>query len=407
MPMRESRYWFIAAGISAGVLITGCRSTPKVDQPLLLFPPPPAKPRVQFLTWANGEDEVGPKRSSFDDWLLGEGPRARRVINKPYGLAARDGAVYVCDTKGLSLCKLDFKNSTYSVLGTSGPGRLRKPINVIIDTLGYKFVADPIRKQVVVFGPDDNYVAAFDIPQPCHPVDVALYQNELYVLDNDDTCQVVVLNRSTGEVLDTIGGPGMEPGQFKIPSSLCIGPEGYLYVSDTLNWRIQKLTRKGEPVWTKGAPGYRLSEFGRPRGIRAGPDGIVYVVDAATEIVQMFDPDGRILMCLGGPGSVPGAMALPSQVAIDTTSIPYFQKYVHEKFNVEYLLFVANQYGAYMVGVYAFGSFPEGFKLSEGEVATLPPLEPKQGQGIGAPPIPTTAPIQPSPKEDRKTEAQD
>ena len=88
------------------------------------------------------------------------------------------------------------------------------------------------------------------IPEPCHPVDLAIFEEELFVLDNDDTCQVVVLDRPSGEVLRTFGGPGAEPGQFKIPSSLCVDADGYLYVSDTHNWRIQKLTREGEPVWS-------------------------------------------------------------------------------------------------------------------------------------------------------------
>lgn len=358
---------------------TGCQSQEVKDQPVLFFPAAPAAPRVQFLTWASGADQVEPKRSSFQDFILGEEPGQGRQINKPYGVAARDGVIYVCDTKGLALCRLDFKNHTYGVVGTRGPGRLRKPINIIIDPLGFKFVVDPVRKQVVVFGPEDDYVTAFDIPEPCKPVDVALYGNELYVLDNDDTPQIVVLDRSSGEVLRSFGKAGGEAGEFHIPNSLAIDKEGNLYVSDTHNWRIQKLTRDGESIWAKGTPGYRLGQFGRPRGIRVGPDGLLYVVDGATEIVQMFDPDGNILMRFGGPGTIPGALDLPSTLAVDTTSIPYFKKYVHEDFAVEYLLIVANQYGPHLVNVYAFGSFPEGYQLTESQITTLPRVAPELG----------------------------
>ncbi len=352
-------------------LLCGCEPVRK-SQELLLFPPPPAKPRIQFLTWASGAEEVEPARGTFAQFILGEEPARKRLINKPYGLAARDGVVYACDTKGLCICRLDFKNQKYSVMGADGPGRLRKPINIAIDPLGYKFVADPERKQVVVFGPDEKYVNAFDIPEPCRVVDVAVYENEIYVLDNDDTCQILVLDRTSGKVLRTFGGPGGEPDQFRIPNSLCVGPDGYVYVSDTHNWRILKLTRNGEPVWAKGTPGYRLGEFGRPRGIRAGPDGILYVVDGATEIVQMYNTDGQILMRFGGPGNVPGALGLPATVAIDAGSLPYFQKYLHKDFKAEYLVFVSSQFGAHLVSVYAFGAFPEGYQLKESEIATLP-----------------------------------
>ncbi|MCB9849867.1 MAG: SMP-30/gluconolactonase/LRE family protein [Phycisphaerales bacterium] len=365
----------------ASALAAGCASTPKSTQAPLFFPAPPEKPRVQFLMWASGADQVEPGRGGFEQFVLGDEPVVQRAINKPYGVAVHDGVAYVCDTKGLSICRLDFKNGTYGVMGVRGPGRVRKPINIAVDPLGYKFVADSVRNQVVVYGPTDEYVAAFDVPTPCHVVDVAVYGEELFVLDNDETCQIVVLNRANGDVIRTIGGPGGEPGQFKIPNSLCVSPDGFLYVSDTHNWRIQKLKLDGTPVWTKGTPGYRLGQFGRPRGIRVGPDNIIYVVDGATEIVQLFDDEGNILMRFGGPGDMAGALGLPSSLAIDKSSVPYFKKYAHKDFNIDYLLFVISQYGPRLVNVYAFGSFPEGYRFSESEIATLPRISVDEGIG--------------------------
>ena len=379
----------LGAMLAGMALVTGCRSVPKEEAPLLLFPPPPERPRIQFLTWASGAEQVAPPKTSFEEFILGEEPAEQRRMNKPYGVAARDGVVYVCDTKDLCLVRMDFKNSSYSVLGTRGPGRLRKPINIVIDPLGYKFVVDPMRKQVVVFDPADAYTTAFNIPEPCHPVDVACYENELYVLDNDDSCQIVVLDRETGEVLRTFGEPGGEPGQFRIPNSLCVDADGFVYVSDTHNWRIQKLTRDGESVWVKGMPGYLLGQFGRPRGIRAGPNGVIYLVDGATEIVQMFDVEGRKLMRFGGPGDMPGALVLPSNLAIDPTSIPYFEKYAHADFDIEYLLFVASQFGDHLISVYAFGSFPEGYQIAESQIARLPGVPVEEGIG-SVEPQPTT-----------------
>ncbi len=379
-------------------LVSGCESTGGAERQYVFFPAPPERPRVQFLTWASGAGQVEPQQGDFENFVLGEEPGESRRIVKPYGLAARDGIVYVCDTKGLAVIKLDFAGQAYGVLGVTGPGRLKKPLNIAIDALGYKFVVDSVRGQVVVFSPEDKYVKAFDVPKPCHPVDLALHGNELYVLDNDDTCQIVVMDRKSGVVLRSFGANGGEAGEFKIPNSITISPDGFLYVSDTHNWRIQKLTLEGEMVWMKGKPGYLLGQFGRPRGIRLGPDGIVYVVDGATEIVQMFDAEGQKLMRFGGPGSGDGALGLPSSIALDKTSIPYFQKYVHEKFRVDYLAFVASQYGARLINVYAFGTFPDGFNLSEGEVAEMPalPVEegigPVEGDDISEEPVRKTSP---------------
>jgi len=359
----------------AFALAHGCSAPPRSKQQLLVFPAPPAEPRIQFLTWASGAEQVEGPLSDIVKLAFGDQPVQRLGIHKPYGIAARDGVVYVCDTKLPGLCRLDFKEQTFTFFGFRGPGQLRKPIGLTIDPLGYKFVADAYRKQIVVFGPDDDFVRAINVPQPCHPVDVAFWGNELYVLDNDDTCQIVVMNRQTGEMLRAFGGRGTDPGQFRIPNSLSFDSEGYLYVSDTLNWRIQKLTREGEPVWTRGTVGHLLGQFGRPRGLRVGADDIIYVVDAATEIVQMFNTDGKMLMHFGGSGAVPGALVLPAAVATDATSIPYFKQYIHTDMDVEYLLFVTSQFGPYLVSVYAFGSFPKGYEFSQAQIASLPSVE--------------------------------
>ncbi len=360
----------IIAGMLLGMV--GCQTVEKTDKEWLFFPAPPENPRIQFLTWASGAEQVEPTRDSFESFVLGDEPTAARHLVKPYGVAAFEGVVYVCDTKALAIVRLDFKEQRYSIFGDRGPGRLRKPINIVIDPLGYKFVADPVRKQIVAFGPDDKYVTAYDIPEPCRPVDVAVFENELFVLDNDQTCQIVVLDRKSGKVLRTIGKPGGEPGEFKIPNSIDLDSEGNIYISDTHNWRVQKLSPQGEPIWSKGTPGYMLGQFGRPRGIRVGPDNIVYVVDGATEIVQMFNSDGDRLMRFGGPGNVPGALGLPASVAIDKTSIKYFKKYLHKDFTPESLIFVASQYGQYLINVYAFGSFPEGYDYGASNMRELP-----------------------------------
>ncbi len=370
-----------ALPILAAANLIGCKTTNRTDETLLVFPAPPAEPRIQFLTWASGAQQVEGPVSDLVKLALGGEPVNRPRMDKPYGVAARDGVVYICDTKLPGLCRLNFKDKKYDLIGIRGPGRLRKPIHLTIDPLGYKFIADSVRRQIVVFSPDDEYVTAFNVPEPCRPVDVALWENELYVLDNDDTCQIVVLNRETGEVLRTFGGPGQDPGQFRTPNSISFDSDGYLYVSDLLNFRIQKLTREGEPVWTQGQSGYLLGQFGRPRGLRVGPDGIIYVVDCATEIIQMYNSEGEILMHFGGPGTIPGSVVLPAAVAPDATSIPYFRKYIHDKFDVEYLLFVTSQYGDHLLSVYAFGSFPEGYQPEGARIETLTPTGVQNDEG--------------------------
>jgi hypothetical protein len=78
------------------------------------------------------------------------------------------------------------------------------------------------------------------------------------------------------------------------------------------------------------------------------------VVDAGFENVQIFDKEGQLLMFFGGPYNGPGDMWLPAKVIIDYNNLEYFQKYVHNNFNLKYLIFVTNQYGPDKVNVYGF-----------------------------------------------------
>ncbi|MEK7328414.1 MAG: hypothetical protein AAB217_24480, partial [Chloroflexota bacterium] len=110
---------------------------------------------------------------------------------------------------------------------------------------------------------------------------------------------------------------------------------------------------------------------------------------------------GQTLMRCGGPGDAPGALGLPSTLAVDATSAPYFKEYVHDKFKVEYLLFVASQYGERLVNVYAFGTFPPGYKLSESEIQSLEPMPMREGIG---PVQGDEPPVEPRPSDSERND---
>ncbi len=367
---------------AAGVLLsTGCRTTKPADSsassraPTIFFPAAPDRPRVQFLTAFGGADDVEARKGGFRAFVIGTdiAGKAAREVGRPHGIAVRDGVVYVCDTNANQIARLSFREKAYSTFGASGVGKLRKPVNIAVDEAGYTFVADTLRQQVVVFGPDSAYVSAFALPDAGRPVDVAVHGNELFVLDNDKTPQVVVLERTTGKVLRTFGSVGAGRGQLNLPTSIAVTVNGEVCISDTLNYRVQKFTADGQLVWEQGEAGRLLGQFARPKGIAVGPDGIVYVVEAAMELVQMFNDKGQLLMHLGGPGDGPGALTLPAAVAVDQTSIADFQQYIYPRFAVDYLVFVTSQAGPRRINVFALGSFPEGYTPTEGTIKALPP----------------------------------
>jgi streptogramin lyase len=103
-----------------------------------------------------------------------------------------------------------------------------------------------------------------------------------------------------------IGVQGSEPGQFKRPRDLAVGPDGTLYVADTENHRIQHLSPVGEVInsWGSFAASTEASPapngtFNEPWGIAVGPDGAVYVADTWNHRIQKFDADGNFLTTWG------------------------------------------------------------------------------------------------------------
>jgi predicted membrane-bound mannosyltransferase/sugar lactone lactonase YvrE len=122
-----------------------------------------------------------------------------------------------------------------------------------------------------------------------------------------------------------IGSEGSSPGQFKRPRDLAFAPDGTLYVADTDNHRIQHLNRDGSVLHTWGsfadisqgaAPG---GTFYEPWGIAVDEDGFVYVADTWNHRVQKFTPEGEFVKMWGyfGQAEQPDAFWGPRDVAID------------------------------------------------------------------------------------------
>lgn len=335
------------------ILLVGCASTPKVkDVGFIFYPPAPNPPLIQYLHSFSNENDVGEEIGSFAKFIVGD-EEGMSPITKPYGTAIHDGKIYVVDTRGSGYAIFDLKQQAFNFVVGSGGGVLRKPINIAIDTAGNKYIADTGRNQVIVFDVNDKYVRAYGIDGQFKPSDVALSGNKLFVSDLLNH-NIHVLDRQSGAEITTFSSAGSEIDQLFHPTNIDIQGE-YLYVADTSNARIQKFTLTGEYVASIGKMGVNLGEFARPKGVAVDNKNRLYVVDAAFENVQIFNDEGKLLMFFGAPGGEKDSINLPTTVAIDYDNVQYFQRYAAPKFQLEYVILVASQFGMNKVNAYGFG----------------------------------------------------
>jgi uncharacterized protein (TIGR03663 family) len=117
-----------------------------------------------------------------------------------------------------------------------------------------------------------------------------------------------------------MGVPG--PGTFCEPWDVAVAPDGSVYVADTWAHRIQHFTAEGEFLgeWGSfgesqvGDPGGEGLFYG-PRALAVGPDGSVYVADTGNKRIQVFDAGGTFLREFGGQGRSPGQLDEPVGLA--------------------------------------------------------------------------------------------
>ncbi|MDP6802780.1 MAG: NHL repeat-containing protein [Gemmatimonadota bacterium] len=135
-------------------------------------------------------------------------------------------------------------------------------------------------------------------------------EGRLYFSDALSHC--VWVFAPTGEPVGKLGGLGEEPGRFRDPAGVAVGPDGRVFVVDRGNRRIQVFDALGNwrASWQGG------EGFVDPTGIDVGARGNVFVADAGAARVRIFTPAGVPLFSFGERGDAPGRFLAPVDVAV-------------------------------------------------------------------------------------------
>jgi hypothetical protein len=184
----------------------------------------------------------------------------------------------------------------------------------------------------------------------------------VYVADTyNHRIQKLTLN---GQFVTKWGSEGSGDGQFEWNLGIAIDSSGNVYVADRDNSRIQKFTSSGQFVTKWGSYGSEDGQFNEPIDITIDRSGYVYVLERRNNRIQKFTSDGQFITKWGSGGSGDGQFNLPEGMALDNSG----NVYVADSWNNRIQKFTSN--GQFINKWGSFGnnagefSYPWGIAVS-------------------------------------------
>lgn len=348
----------LAVALLCLALLQGC-ATKVVDKDKepVFFPPAPDPPRVQYLLGIGDSRDVEEDDAEFT--LISTKATSFNEVKsfvKPYGVVIDGAKIYVTDTLAGKVAVIDLQQKSFNWLkGDFGPGKLKKPVNLAVDSAGMLYVADAVKRKIAVYDSDGNFVKTYADNQDVTPVDVEVDENNVYVLDRVRG-KVLILDKKRGKLMDSLGQHNEnKEDNLALPVNMALNDEGIFSIANVGNGKITHMDRDGHVLGSLGTMGDGFGQFGRPRGVAIDSDRQLYTVDAAHQNVQVFADGGQLLMFFGSPGLPEGSLNLPAGIDVSNKALDFYQQYAAPGFVLEQVIVVISQVGKIKVNVYGLG----------------------------------------------------
>ena len=156
-------------------------------------------------------------------------------FNIPRGVALYNNQVYVCDRYNHCIQVFDLDLNFIQSIGSHGKGFA--PFDVKFDTAGHMYVAEYDNNRVQVMDKNGQFIRMFGQNWLCKPSGLHIVDKYVYV--SDYTVDRIVVYDTSGEFVTSFGGRGPNKGQFWVPYGITSCADGYIYVCDYLNNRVQ------------------------------------------------------------------------------------------------------------------------------------------------------------------------
>jgi DNA-binding beta-propeller fold protein YncE len=323
--------------VAAPVPVEGPRQFP-FDPKKLAWPAPPSIARVKWLDYFAGSkidykpEQAAKPKQTWMDRLAGGQSDAEKFNPKtfpfqligPYGIAIDSkGLVYVADQRVGAIFIFNTETRDTEMIRNGYEAHFGLVNCLAIDDDDRLFVSDGKMKRVLIFNPKHELEGQIS-DGLVDPVGLAIDTENrlLYVVDSAQD-QVIVFDADSLKLLRRIGTGGKNhflttPGDFAEPQGVAVDNEGNVYVTDTLNDRVEIFDGDGNFVSTFGKAGDGPGAFTRPKGIAVDSDGHVWVADEMQDNLQVFNKDGQLLAYIGqGHGELPGQFKALVGLAID------------------------------------------------------------------------------------------
>jgi sugar lactone lactonase YvrE len=293
-----------------------------------------------------------------------DGTGAAARFNEPYGVALDSaGNLYVADKNNDTIRVITTAGAVTTLAGMAGmqgstdaTGNLASfdgPTGITVGSGGDLYVADSLNNTIRRVTSSGSVSTVAGVPGSAGSTDgpgsAALFSQpsgiaidstgNLFVTDfANNTIREITQAGVVTTLVGTAGTPGSTDSTgvsayFRSPIGITIDPSGNLYVTDTGNNTIRKITPGGTTTTLAGMAGTSgtadgtgtAARFNSPRGITIDSSGNLYVADSGNSTIRKITAAGAVTTLAGSPGSFAnspgtGAFALfdvPVGIAVD------------------------------------------------------------------------------------------
>ncbi len=245
--------------------------------------------------------------------------------------AGPDGLIYLLQ-RGENADPVIVVDRSGKIVRSWGKGMYTTPHAIRIDSQGNVWTTDAASSMVYKFSAQGTKLLEIEVggqPTPCNrfcsTTDVAFAPNgNIFIADGYRNARILEYTPQ-GKKVREWGAAGTGPGQFRLPHSIQVSPNGDVYVADRENGRIQRFDLEGryQGEWSQYGKTFGLKLDGDaiwlssiPQGPNSVPGWLIKVDRRSGKVLGAVESEGNHGMDVLSNGellSAPGPNNIPQR----------------------------------------------------------------------------------------------